>query len=235
MKICIAQTISEKGEVSKNIKNHITLIENAIDAAADLIVFPELSITGYVPTLATLLATTKDDTPFDHFQEKSNQNNITIGIGVPLISNNGITISMLFFQPNKERLIYSKQLLHTDELPYFVKGNEYLNLSIKNKTIAFGICYETLQTSHFKNSVNDKTDVYIASVAKSQNGIDKAQLHFPKMAKEYSIPILLSNAIGLCDNFIAVGQSAVWDKNGALVEQIDTKNQGIIIFEIDPI
>jgi predicted amidohydrolase len=41
MKICIAQTQSEKGNIQKNIKNHLRFIERAVKYKADLIIFPE--------------------------------------------------------------------------------------------------------------------------------------------------------------------------------------------------
>ena len=57
MKLCIAQTTAAPGDVAINIANHCRWIERAIEHHADLIIFPELSLTGYEPTLAKTLAT----------------------------------------------------------------------------------------------------------------------------------------------------------------------------------
>jgi len=130
MKICIAQTKSENGKIQENIKNHLELIERAIKLNSDLIIFPELSITNYEPKLANELATSLEDSIFNSFQDVSDKNQIAIGIGMPTKSSNGINISMLIFQPKKEKYIYSKQILHSDELPYFVCGNEQSMLSL---------------------------------------------------------------------------------------------------------
>ena len=46
MKICVAQTKPVKGDVQKNIENHKKLINLAIADEANMIIFPELSITG---------------------------------------------------------------------------------------------------------------------------------------------------------------------------------------------
>jgi predicted amidohydrolase/GNAT superfamily N-acetyltransferase len=231
MKICIAQTKSEKGNIQRNIENHLEFIERAIKLKADLIVFPELSITNYEPDLAKELATDVESNIFSPFQEISNKNEITIGVGMPTQSTDGINISMLIFQPNKERTTYSKQMLHLDELPYFVCGNEQVILTIKGQKIAIGICYETLQREHFLNAKNQGTDIYIASVAKPKGGIEKAYKHFPQITKEFNTPILLSNCVGYCDNFISVGQSAIWNKKGELIEQLDSNNQGLLIYD----
>jgi predicted amidohydrolase/GNAT superfamily N-acetyltransferase len=233
MKICIAQTKSEKGKVQENIQNHLRIVENAIKSNSELIIFPELSITNYEPDLAKKLATDIENSIFNPFQELSDNNEITIGIGIPTNSTDGVNISMLIFQPNEKRVVYSKQMLHSDELPYFVCGNAQVILSIKGKKIAIGICYETLQREHFLNANKKGADIYIASVAKPKGGIEKAYKHFPKIAREFKTPILMSNCVGNCDNFIGVGQSAVWNKNGKLIEHLDSENQGILIYDTE--
>lgn len=231
MKICIAQTKSEKGNIQRNIKNHLEFIERAIKLKADLIVFPELSITNYEPDLAKELATDIESNIFSPFQGISNKNEITIGVGMPTQSTDGIHISMLIFQPNKEKTVYSKQMLHSDELPYFVCGKNQTFLTINGVKIAIGICYETLQREHFLNAKNQNIDIYIASVAKPKSGIEKAYNHFPKIANEFNTPILMSNCVGHCDNFMSVGQSAIWNKKGDLIEQLDAKNKGLLIYD----
>ena len=233
MKICIAQTKSEKGNVQENIQNHLRIVERAIKLNSDLIIFPELSITNYEPDLAKELSTDIENNIFNPFQELSDNNEITIGIGMPTNSTHGINISMLIFQSNKKRLVYSKQILHPDELSYFVCGNDRIILNIKGKNIAIGICYETLQREHFLNANKKGADIYIASVAKPKDGIEKAYKFFPKIAREFNTPILMSNCVGYCDNFKSVGKSAVWNKNGELIEQLDSENQGILIYNTE--
>ncbi len=233
MKICVAQIKSLKGNIQENIKNHIEIIERAIKLGANLIIFPELSITSYEPSLAKELATNKEDTIFNPFQKLSNNNNITIGIGMPINSDDGVNISMLIFQPNKERITYSKQILHSDELPYFTSGTKQTYINIEENKIAVGICYETLQKEHFLKTQQKGADIYIASVAKSKKGIERAYKHFSGISNEFQTPILMSNSIGFCDNFLTVGKSAVWNKKGQLMAQLDTKNEGLIIYDIE--
>lgn len=233
MKICIGQTHSLKGNIEKNIENHVVMIQQAIDFQADLIVFPELSITSYEPELAEKLACDVNNSIFDCFEHLAFEKNITIGVGMPTNGEDGIYISLLIFQPNQNRITYSKQLLHEDELPFFKCGNRQVYVTIKNKKIAFGICYETLQEAHFRNAHKNGADIYIASVAKSQSGISKAYAHFSTVAKAFETPILMTNSVGYCDNFLSVGQSAVWNEKGELVGQLDAQNQGFLIFDTE--
>lgn len=231
MKICIAQTKSLKGKVQESIQNHLRLIEHTIELKANLMVFPELSITGYEPGLAKELVFMIDDSVFNPFQTMSDNNEITIGVGMPTLSIDGVNISMLIFQPNEKRIVYSKQMLHSDELPYFVCGNHQTILDIKEKKIAIGICYETLQRKHFLNARGNDADIYIASVAKTEEGIEKSYRYFSKIAKEFKTPILMSNCVGHCDGFLSVGQSAVWNKEGELIKKLDDESLGVLVFD----
>ncbi|HET9532598.1 MAG TPA: nitrilase-related carbon-nitrogen hydrolase, partial [Blastocatellia bacterium] len=65
MKICVAQTRPVKGDIQGNIDNHKRLIDLAASNGADMLIFPELSITGYEPELSRELATNQDDERFD--------------------------------------------------------------------------------------------------------------------------------------------------------------------------
>lgn len=177
MKIALAQAHAVRGDVSANIKNHLLMIREAQAQGAEAVVFPELSVTGYEPELADTLATSADDARLNVFQQMSDAQGITIGVGMPLRTEKGITISMLVFQPNASVQVYAKQQLHADEKPYFVEGNQQLILQIDSLSIAPAICYESLQTDHANHAHQLGATVYLASVAKSQNGIDKAMVH----------------------------------------------------------
>ena len=231
MKICIAQTKPITGDIAANINAHKTFIELALKLNAEAIFFSELSLTGYEPSLAKKLATNQDDIRLDIFQQISDINNIIIGVGLPTVSETQIRISMVIFEPNKNRHTYSKQILHSDEFPYFHCGVEQVIIQTAEMNIAPAICYESLQHAHADASIKLGADLYLASVAKPAEGLEKALEHFPSTAKEYSIPVLMCNAIGVCDNFISVGKSAVWSKEGKLLGQLNDNMEGILIFD----
>jgi predicted amidohydrolase len=233
MKICIAQTRPIKGNISANIEAHNRFIESALSFNAGAIFFPELSLTGYEPELAKELATNQNDIRLDVFQEISTKENIIIGLGAPTVNESQIRISMIIFEPNRPRRTYSKQLLHADEFPYFKNGSVQLVIETNDMCIAPAICYESLQSVHAENACKLGADVYLASVAKSANGIDKAFVHYPGIAKKYVIPVLMSNCLGFCDNFLSVGNSAVWTKDGNLAGQLDERSEGILIFDTE--
>lgn len=221
MKICIAQIKPLAGDIEKNIEKHKTFIELAVNKGSDLVFFPELSVTGYEPKLAGRLATDKHDKRFDSFQKISNTKNIIIAIGMPTTSSKGVLISMIIFQPNKDVLLYSKQMLHSDEEPYFVSGQQQLILSFASDKIAPAICYESLQHQHSADAGESGATVYLASVAKSASGVEKAYRHYPDIGKKYGMAVLMANCIGPCDDFEGAGRSSVLEQKWRIYRPVE--------------
>lgn len=231
MKIGIAQVRPIKGNVSANVEAHAKLIDSALTFKADAIFFPELSLTGYEPELANELATHQDDTRLNIFQQVCDQHNIIIGIGLPTRPATNPRISMIIFKPQQATQTYSKQQLHSDELPFFEAGSGQVIIESGTAKIAPAICYESLQPSHAAKAFDLGANIYVACVAKSANGVEKAYQHFPVIAKQYAMPVLMANSVGFCDNFLSVGKSAVWSKDGSLVGQLDEQTEGVLVYD----
>ncbi|GAB4041288.1 carbon-nitrogen hydrolase family protein [Spirosoma jeollabukense] len=233
MKIGVAQIRPVKGDVQRNIDAHKKLVELAVFNGADMLIFPELSITGYEPELAKTLATTSDDSRFAVLQAHSDTNHMTIGVGMPTESESGIQISLLIFQPNTPRQTYSKQYLHADEEPYFVSGQQAVFLTINNTKIALAICYELSVSEHAQNAFESGAAVYIASVAKSADGVEKASKRLAAIASTYSMTVLMANCVGHCDNFDSAGNSSIWNDKGALMGHLNDTTEGILLIDTD--
>lgn len=233
MNSCVAQTRPATGDIQRNVAGHKALISLAVSAGADAILFPELSLTGYEPELAGALATSLDDSRFNDFQILSDDNRITIGVGMPIRSKPGILIGMLLFQPGQPRHLYAKQHLHTDEYPYFVQGQQPVFLERNKHKTALAICYELSVPIHSQTAYQQGADLYIASVAKSREGVEKAAGHLSGIARTYSMTVLMANSVGLCDHFMAGGQSAIWNSQGQLVGQLNDTNEGILLINHD--
>jgi predicted amidohydrolase len=230
MKIALAQIKSQKGAVSTNIQHHLLWIDRAAQAGCPLIVFRDLSVTIYEPDLAEELATTANDPIFIPFQLAANTKGIAISIGMPLASPTGNTIGMLVFRPHEPVYTYAKQRLHPDEIPFFVPGERSMPFQCNHLSIAWGICYETLHRQNFELAHQQKAELFIASVSKPDRSAQKAYIHFPTMAKEFSFPVLMVNAVGAADNFIANGGTAVWNAHGQLVAQL-AQQEALLIYD----
>lgn len=231
MKICMAQYQPVKGYIAANITKHYTFIKAAVAGGAGMIIFPELSLTGYEPTLAKDLATTKDDQRLDALQSLSDTDNIIICAGLPVKTARGICISMVIFQPGKERIAYSKKYLHADEEPFFVSGENFPVLNVNNVNIAIAICYELSVEAHAETAFKNKIDVYITSVAKTESGIAKANIRLAEIAATYHVPVLMCNCLGPNDDFVGAGNSAAWDNQGNMLAQLNSSNNGLLFFD----
>lgn len=233
MKICVAQTRSVAGNIERNVARHREFVETAVSRRANLIIFPELSLTGYEPTLAQALAMPPDDPRLNDFQTLADAKQITIGVGVPTRNRPRPCISLVIFRPNQPRHTYSKQYLFPDEEPFFVHGPASTGLIGKPPNIALAICYEISVPQHAKDAFKNDAKFYLASVAKSVNGVEHAHKRLLEIARQYRMTALMSNCVGMANGAECAGQSAVWNNKGLLLGQLDNKNEGILIFDTD--
>lgn len=231
MKLCAAQLRPVAGDIPANLRKHIGFIEAAAARNADLICFPELSLTGYEPKLARELASRPEDSRWDVFQRLSDSLLIHVGVGLPLTVETGVQIGMLFFTPGAARQAYAKQLLHEDELAFFVRGEKQLWLRQCGHVLAPAICYESLQASHAEAAVRAGADVYLASVAKSAAGVARANTHYPGIAEQHGMTVLMANCLGTCDDFVAAGQSAAWNQQGHCIARLDDQQEGLVLVD----
>lgn len=231
MRICAAQLESVTGDIDVNVAEHLAVIDLAVAQRADLIYFPELSLTGYEPRLAKGLATDAHDRRLDVLQKIADAKRIVIGVGLPTRSPTGIRISMIVFQPGTQRQTYSKQHLHVDEFPFFVRGTEQVMLTTGEHFMAPAICYESLQPEHADAAARAGANIYLASVAKPARNVVKAYPHYAATAKRHSMIVFMANSVGRCDNFASCGQSAIWNSRGELVAKMDDKGEGIILID----
>jgi predicted amidohydrolase len=167
------------------------------------------------------------------FQEISDTSQITIGVGVPIKNKTGICISMIIFQPHKARQVYSKKYLHPDEEEYFVSGQNSAGLPVNNSNMAIAICYELSVPEHWENAVKNGAQIYIASVAKSADGVEKATKSLADIANKYSMTVLMSNSVGQADGFECAGKTSIWNNKGVLAGQLNDTNEGILIIDTD--
>ena len=233
MKICAAQTRPITGDIPGNIANHKQWIERAVADGAELVIFPELSLTGYEPTLAKALATDQGDPRFGGFQALSDAHGVTIGVGVPTNNEQGICISLLLFRPHQAKWAYAKSYLHPDEEAFFVRGRSTPHLQVNQTNIALAICYEISVAEHLESALKFGPGIYVASVAKFANGINKAIERLSKVAKEYALPVLMANCVGVSDGNQCAGKTSVWNDRGSLIGQLSDADEGMLIFDTE--
>ncbi|MCA9918447.1 MAG: carbon-nitrogen hydrolase family protein [Anaerolineales bacterium] len=231
MKICLAQIQPIIGDIAQNITRHQQSVEKAIAHRADLILFPELSLTGYEPTLAQELAITPNDVRLDVFQAQADAGNIAICVGVPTQGTPLPGISLLIFQPQQPRRLYTKHFLHADELPFFSAGPNAVGHIGPQNEAALAICYEISIPEHALAAASSGAQIYLASVAKYARGMANAYGRLAQIAQMHQMTTLMVNGVGLADGEFCAGGTAVWNTSGQLLAQLDEHSEGLLIFD----
>lgn len=233
MKIGIVQLKPLKGDIEGNLDIHLKFIADSLEKQPDLLMFPELSLTGYEVELAKDLAILPNDSRLIPLQEISDKHNIILCVGAPTMNDdNNLFISMIIFQPHKERFIYSKQFLYPTETGIFTAGNTPCIISYDEKNkIAPAICYELSNNDHTDYARKMNATIYMASVLNSINGVAADLKRLSHIASTNQMTTFMSNYIGESGGYECAGQSSIWNSKGELMAQFDDKTEGILIYD----
>jgi len=220
------------GDLEKNLKHHLKMIDIAAKNNVNLIVFPEMSLTGYCRAEASKLAFTKDDIRLNSLKELASRNNIYIIVGAPINIENNLYIGSFIIQPNSEIKIYTKQFLHDGEELFFKSSFDYNPiLKIEEETISLAICADIDVEEHALNAAKNKATIYVPSIFFSEKGIENGHTVLQNYAEKYGFNILMSNYCGKHWNVTGGGRSAFWNKNGEKIGQLNPEKKGLLIAE----
>ncbi len=232
MRITAVQFRPVAGDFEANLATHAAMVGRAVAADARLVLFPELSLTSYEPSLGARMAREVDRTRLAELQVLADQHDVVIMAGLPAPAGAGTTISMVILQAGKPVTMYAKQLLHQDEMPWFVAGQGQVVVPLGQHVAAPAICYESVQAVHSDGVAALGADIYLASAAKSAQAVAAAFGHYSTAARQHGMTVLFANALGPSDDFISAGQSAVWDASGNLVAALDGEREGLLTYDI---
>jgi predicted amidohydrolase len=232
MILASAQTKPKREDIKENLLDHYRFIEIAADNGADLIVFPEMSITGYEQEKASMLSFSPDDARLDQLSRLAVDKGITIIAGAPIRIGAELFIGEFIIQPDHTTTIYTKQFLHPGEEAYFQSSFHY-NPVIKlgKERISLAICADIDNPIHPENAGKANSSTYVASIFFSPDGIPSAHHSLSSYAREYSMNVLMANFCGESWGQPAGGRSAFWDKDGELIVAMNDSDPGLLIVE----
>jgi predicted amidohydrolase len=232
MILAAAQTKPTRGNIEANLADLYRLIELAAQNGAQLIAFPEMSITGYERENAQKLAFKKDDSRLDYLKQLASENNIIIVAGAPIQIESELFIGEFVISPDNSVSIYTKQFLHEGEDEFFQSSFDYNPMiTIENKNISFAICADIDNPLHPENACKRATDIYIASIFFTPNGIPNAYSHLQSYAEKHKMNVLMSNFSGESWGYPSAGQSIFWNNKGELVGQMNDSDSGLLLVE----
>lgn len=208
MIIAAAQTIPKKNDINANLEDHYGLINLAADHGAQLILFPELSISGYERENAESVQFSSNDSRLDGLRQQLAINRkIVIVAGVPLRDESQLYISAFVFHHDGREQIYTKQYLHEGEEIYFSPGaNDGLQIRLDNEDFSIAICADITNPAHAVKAASLNSTIYLASIFYTPNGILDGYRDLQGYAKDLSMNVLMSNFGGSSYGFEAAGE-----------------------------
>ena len=116
LRIAAAQSASIPGDIEANVRRHCAFIDAAASVGTQLLVFPELSLTGYDLQGLAANAITVDDARLDRLRERAASLGMTIIAGLPLSNRAGLpSIGAAIFHADGRTSAYRKHFLYDGE------------------------------------------------------------------------------------------------------------------------
>ena len=117
--IAAAQSCAHPADLPRNLDDHLRLMRIAQARGVRLLVFPELSLTGYEPTAAAALAQPADTPLLQPLRQLAEQARMTTVVGLPLRSPKHAKplIAALILGADGSLGVYAKQHLHATAAP----------------------------------------------------------------------------------------------------------------------
>jgi len=232
MILAAAQTKPTQGDIVENLNDHYRLIEIASEHDVDLILFPEMSLTGYEREYADKLSFTESDSRLNKLRQLAVDYQMIIVVGAPIRINSELYIGSFILSPDNSISIYTKQFLHSGEEMFFDSSFAYNPMiEIEDERISLAICADIENRLHAENAHEAKSTLYIPSIFYTLNGISGAHEKLSQYAKTYSMNVMMSNFCGKSYELDAGGKTAFWNKKGDLIESLDDSHSGLLIIE----
>jgi predicted amidohydrolase len=232
MILASAQTNPDQKDIFSNLDDHYHLIKVAADNGASLIVFPEMSITGYQREGANECSFSDSDIRLEILKQMAIVHKMNIIAGAPVKIGPRLFIGSLIFSSDGSTTVYTKQYLHPGEEVSFHSSMIYDPvIELENEKISLAICADIDNPLHAECAFLRGSSFYIPSIFFSKNGIPEAHKLLGNYAAKYSMNILMSNFCGKSWNTVAGGRSAFWNSEGVLVSALDEFNPGLLIVE----
>jgi NAD+ synthase (glutamine-hydrolysing) len=260
MKVAFAQLNYTIGDFEGNSAKIIANIEKAKTGGADLVIFSELSVTGYYPHdfLEKKEFILKAENTVLKIAEKCV--GIAAVVGAPRINENSrgkrLYNAAFFLNEGKIQQIQNKTLLPTydifDEYRHFEPNREFKVITFKGKKIAITICedlWDELPTANEfgkdklyqvspmeeLSKLNPDFVVNISASPFSYNQEEWRKNVLMNKAKKYKFPIFYINQVGAQTELIFDGGSAFIDRYGEIVKELKYFEEDFMVVDTESV
>ena len=240
--IAVAQTCPVKGDIAANLEQHLRLAEAAAVEGAQLVLFPELSLTGYEIELADRLAFSEDDPRLAPLVELGAACGVILIAGAPVRIATKLHIGAFIIGPGRAISLYTKRRLGAfteaarrdgvvppAEATVFEPGDRDPPIPVACGTAAVAICADIGEPLHPARAAERGAVTYLASmfVIPSEFGGDAAKLR--GYAVRHSMAVALANFGSASGGLASAGRSSIWSDTGDLLIQLGPSGAGIAL------
>ena len=226
------------GDIDGNTKRIIGAAKRAaVDFAADVVVFPELALTGYPPEDLLLRPSLKlrVEKALQHILQESIDPILVIGF--PESTGGAIYNSLLVAQEGEIVAEYRKQYLPNyqvfDERRYFAAGDRACTLDLKGTRIAFTICEDLWEDEPARQAKNAGAQMLVNINASPFHTakLEERQDLVCKRSTEEGFPVVYVNLLGGQDELVFDGGSMAASE-GQLACQVPQFVEGLFPLEV---
>jgi predicted amidohydrolase len=219
LRIAAAQSVSIPGDVAANVANHCRFIAAASTADVDILVFPELSLSGYELQLLPACTVAPHDTVLSPIKELARSAGMTAIVGAPVAGDiERPRIGSIIFFPDGRTSVYCKQYLHSEEELFAIAGvADARCYRLGGEAFAVAICADTSHEEHAQAASTAGASLYLASVLVSEGGYAADSGNLQRYAVQYGFATLMANHGGPSGGYVSAGKSALWSREGKLV------------------
>jgi predicted amidohydrolase len=240
--LAAAQTVPVAGDIAANVAQHLHFVRAAVEAGADVIVFPELSLTGYELDRAAELAFDEHDPRLAPMVELASAHRVTLVAGAPVRIGALLHIGALIVLPGGGVEIYTKRHLGAfpsgvnpggavppPEASVFQAGARDPLVRLGAHTAAVAICADTGRPSHPAAAAARGATTYLASVfvIPPDFAADTARLQC--YAAQHRMAVVFANFGGPSGGLPSAGKSAIWSETGELLARMDGPGAGLVV------
>jgi predicted amidohydrolase len=248
LNLALAQISTKLGDVEANLAKHLDYIQQAKANKADLLVFPELSLTGYV--LQDLVASvahkpTEDDSVFKHLLNASRDLDLVVGF-VDEDSRHRFYIASAYLSGGKVVHVHHKVYLPTyglfDEGRFFAWGDSVRAFDTRFGRMGMLICEDFWHASPPYLLWLDGADIMLFSSASPGRGLnDKEKLESARWvervtkayASMFTTFVVHANRVGYEDGLHFWGGATAFDPNGEELAHGPYNEETITYTELD--
>jgi NAD+ synthase (glutamine-hydrolysing) len=246
LKVALAQISCRLGDIEANIQKHLEYIEKAKAAKAELVMFPELSLTGYSLKDAVYdVALTVDDPILKPLYEASKDIAIAFGM-VELTSRLEANNTHVFLEGGKLAARHRKVYLPTygvfEEKRYFTPGNRFRAFDSKLGRFGMMICEDMWHPSSTMILALDGARALFVGAAGLFRGV-RADARAENVeawenlnrtsAQNYTSYFIFCNRVGVEDGLVFWGGSEIIDPHGKQVAKAPYFDEALLVHEID--